>query len=352
MRIIVEESGNTLYDINTIKKKVVIGRGSRADLVIQNENISRKHVEIFSQDDDIFVRRLSTNWVFIKDQEVLDEPIVLEQNTEINLPGGYVVKAFAAEVKKVSVKRAKIEFKEGVKRKNSMDPKELIKFFGIIVLICLGIGFFIYRDINREVPVAAPSKYEKLKQKRQQAKWQKKKRELSEIDPRVIEAKSFITQTEAKSSIDKEKCGKESFELCRFILGDFNKFEGIVLGEKEIYIYIDLERRITENFSSQKYKNINKIPKDSLELIVASHYTLNPRVLTRLKKLSSSSRVYIHLVQTDGVMASEKRIYMIDLTDYFSHTMTDYKLALDEALHNLVRDYFDNLIAKHIHEIK
>lgn len=352
MKVTVEDNGEILFDINTIKKKVVVGRGSKADLVIQNENISRMHLEISDGIDGIYVRKLSSNWVFVDGDEVGDEPILVEKGENVNLPGGYTVKAEKSKVKSVEVKRTKIEIKGGKKRKNTMDKIEIYKILIFFLIIAGGISFFGYRHANREVKVPVNTAVEQNEIRRNKIKWKIKKKQFAKIDSRVILAQKEIKTVEAKTSIDKPKCGKDSISLCQYILGDVAQFEGIVLGLEHIYLYIDIDRRKTSSFNSLAYERINEIPEESLYRLIASHYTLNPRVLSRLKKMPKYKKMFVYLVKSDGMMAVTKKVYLIDLTDFFGHTMLDYKAAIDQALNHLIQDYFDNFIGKHIHEIK
>lgn len=68
-----------------VKDRLVIGRGSDCDLVLEDERVSHKHVQISATDDGLYVRNISnTNGLKVNGQRI-DQEIPLKPGDELRI---------------------------------------------------------------------------------------------------------------------------------------------------------------------------------------------------------------------------------------------------------------------------
>ena len=60
------------YDISDDKEQITIGRSSKCDITIDNDNLSRSHLEINCIEGKVFIKDVSqNNWVSYNDKKLI-----------------------------------------------------------------------------------------------------------------------------------------------------------------------------------------------------------------------------------------------------------------------------------------
>jgi pSer/pThr/pTyr-binding forkhead associated (FHA) protein len=83
-RVIFTSGGKPQYEHMVSTSPQFIGRSSRADIVLSEDNVSRRHARLFVPDDTLFVEDLgSSNGVLVNNERVVKKQLLASDTVQI-----------------------------------------------------------------------------------------------------------------------------------------------------------------------------------------------------------------------------------------------------------------------------
>ena len=303
MNITITAHGGQKSEYFFEKKSVIVGRGQNSDIVISDDHISRKHLEIKLVEEQIYIKDLTlSNWVSYNEEK-------LEKNMDIQyydfaplaLPGNYIVeisdtvvvessikvnlqktdlnikknktssinrvnsatKTNIQEYELESSKKKKIKQKEKKKKiKKEKGSNELLKMVSIVLIVISFIVyqfFFTTKDLKKTSSATSPSlpiKKEVNQNLSTFTEQSKRKKEKEKID-------------KIQNIIDmQEKCQtSETKDICKLFFPAITLKEGYYREGLTMYVVKNLRVRAAYLLGSSSKVFETKISPQKLSLI-------------------------------------------------------------------------------------
>jgi hypothetical protein len=348
------------------KKKIILGRGTTADIRVVSDGISRQHLEVREDEDGkFFIKDITLgNWVLYNDETMVKgEDVEYFDFCPLELPGGIrvfiqdeeTVAARAEATKEISRaqrttssagKRAKITYQK---------PKSDFKNYMLMSLVFLGIvGYIGYkqylvyleqkeRNLNRVV-----NDYERKPKK---VKWKNKKINKKVNSKYLEDIKSF---PDVLKLTKMSMCPtKQLNDWCNLAMPDRDyRREGLLDLKGALVGVVDVNKRRAGRFDPLVYDTVAKIPDQQIYEIMAANYFLNKKFIKKVKQQFKYDKIYIYVVAEEDLVPVTKRIFVVDFKDDFSYQQSDFKVAIEGVLVKGVPDYYDMFLDRHMIKVK
>jgi len=379
-------------------ESIILGRGQNCDIVISDDHISRKHLEIKRFEDLIFLKDLTlSNWVSYNEEK-------LEKGVEVQyydfapliLPGLYKVEISANQsaqendsqtltksdidiyhnkINAVTTATNITEFNNDIQdkkrrsrkgKKSSKDSKKKEKNeLGTMAFILIAvIGFLVYqfflkeessliserRPIERKKAVERKAVERKVVRRAQSNVTNfKNENELTKSEKEIVPAVKDI-YSEVLASDD--KCtGENVRNLCQTIFLNLTKKEGLQRIKADMYVVKNFNLRGAYLFrSSENFTNSN-LSKKQLMQIVAAEGVLLPNFLKKLE-LDGINKISIILFNVNRTEFEVVKVFQVDVTNYRKYDIDSYSKAFADISSQQNPSYFDANLSRFIEEVK
>lgn len=319
VRITFNETDLKEYDFS--KDEIIIGRSSDCDIVIDNENISRKHLKVVTTEGKIFISDISSsNWVSYNDEKIekgkdteyfdfmsLKLPdmilVVIEKNQirpEVSVPPD------STEISSIEITKNKLL--ENKKSKPERSRRKDLSVLGALILVVGGVflGFTngIFSDFLAEKKeplqnIDDTSKQVMSKNVREEIIEEKNTIQVNEM----VKLKKQIRQEVKKVRKCRDKISKKYCDIL-FSRGRGNT-EGVYLGKNnDLFVVFD-EANIKLNFDL--YKGLE------FEFIYKLVFLEKFLIKSALDQLKSDKVEKVHIrVKSKSSPYDDKFLYIID----------------------------------------
>lgn len=393
MNVIITQEDNTTYEYEFDQESVVIGRGNKCDIVISNDHISRKHLEIREVEGVVYIKDLTlSNWVSYNEEKLV-------KNTDIQyfdfapliLPGGINVKVEQDKPEDFNVsdiiregtrtrsknkvdiyntrltrvtdidaeKAARKERKEAKKAeqkaKKSEDTKKMVIFFFIVALAFA--YYYLYELPQTEYAPPPPAN---TPQKKVKKPIKKKiiKRKVKKEQPQAVPAQPGTTQTSQAKEFqagqkpanfqkfdqlinDTGKCEVGVIQnLCTAIFTSVIPPEGAVIKQFELHVFKNFRMRL-EKIYSNNYDQINEaMKKEGMQKFVAADGLLVKKILEGIE-LQKISKVKVYIFSQHSAGNSLMSSYEFDPSIYRRFSDKEFQYARQEVQEKIDLNYFN-----------
>jgi|TARA_Y100000310_G_C20674929_1_gene812461 pSer/pThr/pTyr-binding forkhead associated (FHA) protein len=101
----IELDNGVSFTVSEASLPLLIGRDSSCDLRLPIRHVSRKHCELFVDNDMLFLRDISTNGTVVGDHKINGEAVSIDDSTPICLAGEVTIKVTPCAVRDQTVDR-------------------------------------------------------------------------------------------------------------------------------------------------------------------------------------------------------------------------------------------------------
>lgn len=249
MKIIVKSTAGTLYDLSTKKTSVIIGRSSKCDLVVSDEGLSRQHAVIENTEEGLFITDTgSANGVFVDGKRIAPDKktlintflqvslanfsceISLDDELDGDRENDWVPKpketGSGTTTKSIQPAKFSSNQRASTNDKKEKGSKNSLIIPSVVGVVLLGGGwYFSHKNLQEKEAL------------------EKNAVTSAQAPPPVPEQfKTILDEPLSyneynKIALDSGKC-EQVGELCKQMELDPSKFEGAVLKNNELYVFI------------------------------------------------------------------------------------------------------------------
>ncbi|MBD63662.1 MAG: hypothetical protein CME62_00515 [Halobacteriovoraceae bacterium] len=381
IRIVSPDGGKDEFEL--FDDIITIGRGKNCDIVLADDHISRKHLEIKNIGGLVYIKDLTlSNWVSYNDEKLPKEldvqyydfaPLLLPGNYQVEIdadsgnldmsssghkmdimqddlkPVSMAVNTHSAKLKEFAdLEKEKIAKEKNKKQARSLKEKKKKKNKNelmVFILITLGaIGYVVYESvINVHNP--APPKLKKIKKVIPSER-------LKPITPPKVEESepettSEVNQKTPPSLLLGKKCQSPIEKaLCQVIFKNLSEFEGVKESDYVLHVYKNLLNTAVELFGDIKTVSELAVKNKNMTKAIAGQYIILPSFLEAAEK-NNKSFIEIHLFNKTAEGPEVVHTFEVDVTDYRKFDAEDYPKAY-ELIKNKDFSYFDKELSEHI----
>lgn len=316
MKIIIKDDEETYFDGFIHKDTVVVGRGSSCDVRCLRDVVSRKHFQIKIEDQQIFIKRLSSKTWVLLDEKVLDSQTYVPyfEFSDLRLPGDITVKIFieegAAEEQNQLRKPPKFVPVEKGSQDTSNPFKNIdLKKYGIRTLLALGaaLAFALFRffSVESRKDLTTQTRTAHIK-------------ETVSNKPRIIESENRLKEALEEAlalepSIENSCIGNWESEFCQFVFGVRGKGEGIAFQGDKAYAVVDLHQRQERLFGYKYYNERKNVEDANIALALISHLFLDEGIVRKTMD-RGISKLYVRIVSKSRIEGGVRELGLFELT--------------------------------------
>lgn len=395
MIVIVTDDTATTYEYEFDQESIIVGRGTKCDVVIQSDHISRKHLEIRQVEGVVYIKDLTlSNWVSYNEEKLV-------KNTDIQyfdfapliLPGGISIKIEDDKAKEFNVSdiikegtqtrsqnkvdiyntkltraedidelreernKEKRRKKEEREQKKSKDLKMMVFFF---VFMAGAFGYYYYTEMLPQSQVQVkPIPKKKIKRKKP-----KKKIKTLKVEKKAVEKKDdkkgpqeFVQQqkkpevlkfTEMMAKMPKCKAGYFQ-NLCTILYGRTVPPEGVVDDGFTLHVMKNFRIRL-EKIYNNNYEKINKaMALQGIYDFVAAEKIMQPQILEKLEAMRITKiKIYVFAQQSTGYMLLSS--YELEPGIYRRYSAQEMNFAEQKVTTSIDLNYFNSKFARFLKE--
>lgn len=355
MHIQVLDNQEIVFDAQVEKSSIIIGRGSDCDIRCINEVISRKHLEITKNEDQLKIKNLSkNNWIILNDEKINhNDYIDFFDFYQLQLPGNIeisisqesedVLEELRSVSSNIDISENESTSSETINKKNMFSRKqkntahderdknkanELLKMSGILFVVIVAI-LFQFRDVlmpSEEEVNLKSSTTEKVVTRRK-----KLEMNMEKVSREAIENYQDIKNVEDPKTYIKCVTAQES-NLCDEILRRRVELEGISVSGENLFAFIEIGNRIKVDFNNTKlYKSVPALTNAELSKVLAAHYFLSPKRMYQLKE-KGIENIFVHVIKDSYKNQRVLDIFSISFENKIRFNQIDYRLAVDDVL--------------------
>ena len=335
--------------------QVIVGRGTNCDIVLDSDFISRKHLEITSVNDEFFIKDLTlSNWVSYNQERLQKDTVVPYFDfAELLLPGDFVVKIINDEstqnksanlnkkdnvdIFKGTLTNAVIKADKKSKKKvlrdeidtdidisnNDLKDDKVKKLILIIILITVGVYFYLDSETNQDSAVQSMTEKKKIQ-----------KIVPIRINESAVDKKNIIEQKknieDGKTTFfneliaETDKCSSHIVtNICSIIFKKIGNGEGIIVKDSSIYILKNYSLHV-EKFFNYDFDKIKKgLSFPNLKNVIAAEMILLPNILEKLEKLGII-KIHIYLFEEKYEKAELLESYLVETAYYRRFDLAEY----------------------------
>lgn len=392
IKIISPQGGKDEFEFKT--DVVTIGRGKNCDIVLADDHISRKHLEIKNIGGIAYIKDLTlANWVSYNDEKLPKELEVQYYDfAPLMLPGQYKVeidveqKEINTEEEKIDIFKNKIkpvsmsvksspaslaEFDDGdsdfeseeevkvnprkARRLKEKKKKQRNELMIIIIVALAAIGFvaneFVIQDDSSKTSLTTKTEQKRKAKPKPKVKKKNRKNSFGQVNKMKHQGKG----PDFNSLYSGKKCqSKLESVLCKIIFKNTaSQYEGVLIKDKGIIVFKSLSVRgvsILGNVSSLNEHLNSKDKSDSLAKVVAGEHLLSPAILQKIESSSFSSiKVVIFKANKSGPEISHK--FHIESSDHRKYEGKQYTRAFSDAKTGNFT-FFNQYLARFVREAK
>lgn len=356
MHIQVLDNQKIVFDSQVDKLPIIIGRGSDCDIRCINEVISRKHLEITKNKDQLQIKNLSkANWIILNDEKINhNDYIDYFDFYQLQLPGNIEIsisqesQEVLDELRSVSSSldvsenesstaesiNKKIMFsreqkKSSNEKRDKNESNELLKMSGILLVVIVAI-LFQFKDVlmpsNEEEASVKSSSTEKVVTRRKKIEM-----DMDKVLKEAVDSYQDIKREEDPQTYVKCVTAQES-NLCDEILRSRVELEGISVSGENLFAFIEIGNRVKIDFNNTKrYKSIPALTNAELSKVLAAHYFLSPKRMYQLKE-KGIENIFVHVIKDSYKNQRILDIFSISFKNKIRFNQIDYRLAVDDVL--------------------
>lgn len=375
--------------------EIIIGRGQNCDIVISDDHVSRRHLQVKKFDGVILLKDLTlSNWVSYNDEK-LEKGVDVQyfDFAPLMLPGNYRIKIsddelfddaqvskssetgidiFNSELaeyvdedqaseetnlkKKKTGKGRKWKPAKSLKKRN--DPA--IMSVAILVVMALLIYQFFYKEDEQS---ASLDKLNNLEQKKTFEKRVIRRKtpvkQIQEAAPKKVTNLKNVKQTNFIKAEDpylkivslENKCQTLQMQaMCKNLFPHLSKKEGLQRIQKIMYVVKNFTIQGTQLLRSRDNFKNTIIQQDLLKMIVAGEKVLLPNFL-KMMELNGVSKVVIILFDMTRLQTQIVGKYQIDVADYRKYDQNKYTKAYSSIVGKQDTALFRTNIMNYIKEL-
>lgn len=393
MKVVVKEAG--IEKIHYPEGKIaLVGRSSQCHLKIDNDHISRKHLELIERDGAVFVKDLTlSNWVSIsgkkmeKDIEVevfdfmdilLPGDVILnvsaggpedenseERNFNFDLPEEKKTKSKTGITKPTTLKLEKDIYrdlitqaeneKEGRQSANSSlvteeekknDYLQFAKLFGVFLAVTLAVMYFFEykKSLSEKKQPQSKVKVEKESSNKTKIKTSKPK---IKTDKRVVRKSKSGNLAVVESFLkNNEKCTGVFQAICEKIVPMRSINEGVISDGNTIIVIKNFDNRLQHFFQNDGNGYKKAMNNIATEKVLSGEMSLEPKFLKALEK---RKYVEIKVIMISVVQGRVKvrSAYTIDTSYYRRYSERDYNLSIENFRKFQDSSFFDKTFERY-----
>ena len=316
MKILIKDDKEIYFDGVVSKDTVVVGRGSSCDVRCLRDVVSRKHLQIKVEDQQIFIKRLSSKTWVLLDEKVLDSQTYVPyfEFSDLRLPGDITVR--------ISIEQGAVEERNELRKppkfvSMEQEPQEKSGFFknidwrkyGSRAILALSavLAFALFRVFTDE-----PREVLGTQQRPAQT-------EVSIVKkPRISESENLLKESlEAalalEESVENSCIGAWESEFCQFVFGVRAQGEGIALQGDKGYAVVDLHQRQERLFGYKYYNERKNVEDNYIALALISHLFLDEGVVRKAMD-RGVSKLFVRVVSRSRVKGEIRELGLFELT--------------------------------------
>ena len=362
---------------------ILLGRGQSADVMISDDHISRKHLEIKKYEGTIYIKDITlSNWVSFNDEK-LEKGVDIQyfDFAPLKLPGGYDIKVTEElpnkdlnvatitstnieELREQKKAKRKERKKTSSKRAKSKSSKSEKKEFSSIVLISVAVvGFIVYQFFFNQHEVKAPI-LKKIKKVSPQKRSQTNRPSPRSRKSKAPRAQSLVQKTEKSKArivnknseeydliVASTPCNTAQFKVvCKQIFTNRSKKEGIFQKDSDLYVFKNyLVRGPYLLRGSRKFKS-SKIPLAKLKKVVAAENILMPNFM-KMMELNNVQKITVLLFNMKNFELNVIGKYEINISNYRNYTQEQYIKAFGSIVGSQSLSNFNQILDPYIKEV-
>lgn len=345
MIITVRHSLEEVQEFELNKFPVIVGRGSDCDIVINSDNISRKHLEIQSSDEKVFIRDMTlSNWVSYNNNKLPKgeytqyydfAPLVLPSGHELSfqLSKNEKLKIKESDKKSTTIvdlygnklKRTDKKVRHTQMEKESKAPLILASVF--LLIVASYIAFDFYSEDGNKPTIETKE------------------------NPRVLDSSKFTPDRNLIiKMLNSRKCGAQVIRpLCDSVLPGWDKGEGVVEYKKNIFIFKNFDKRLINLFGDLTKVSELQLSRKPLFHIIGAQRVVVSNFLKALNARSIKS-VYIVIFQNDTETRSVLSTFQVHTKVYQKFTQQDYINAFELVTTKGDLSVFNTKLSVHLEE--
>ncbi len=392
MKVVVKEAG--IEKIHYPEGKIaLVGRSSQCHLKIDNDHISRKHLELIERDGAVFVKDLTlSNWVSIsgkkmeKDIEVevfdfidilLPGDVILnvsaggpedenskERNFNFDLPEEKKTKSKAGITKPTKLKLEKdiyrdlidhsktakdggdLEDKPLTEKQKANDYIQFVKLFSVFLVGALAVMYFFEykKGFSEKKQPQSKVKVEKKSSNRTKIKTSKPK---IKTDKRVVRKSKSGNLAVVESFLkNNEKCTGVFQAICEKIVPMRSINEGVISDGNTIIVIKNFDNRLQHFFQNDGNGYKKAMNNIATEKVLSGEMSLEPKFLKALEK---RKYVEIKVIMISVVQGRIKvrSAYTIDTSYYRRYSERDYNLSIENFRKFQDSSFFDKTFERY-----
>lgn len=372
------------------EESILIGRGQNSDIIISDDHISRKHLEIKRYEGNIYIKDVTlSNWVSFNDEK-LEKGVDVQyfDFAPLKLPGGYGVKVSEespqeddaktstftstnVEILRKDKKARRLaknksnkskKSKRTTKSDNNKVSQEGIKMF--LILLAMGAFLFYQFFLNKDENHTSRPPIQKRKAAKAKKKANKKRTarpKSTRVGPQNLQSareQNKRIQEVSKPNPDydlivrSKPCATSQFRIvCQKIFQNRSKREGLVQKGSTVYAFKNYNIRASNLLRGPKKLRNSKISFNDLKLIVAGENILMPSFL-KMMELNDSRDVVILLFTLKDYTLKVIGKYKVDIANYRKYSQQNYVSAYGKITSNQKINDFDRYLRPFIKEVK
>ncbi len=392
MKVVVKEAG--IEKIHYPEGKIaLVGRSSQCHLKIDNDHISRKHLELIERDGAVFVKDLTlSNWVSIsgkkmeKDIEVevfdfidilLPGDVILnvsaggpedenskERNFNFDLPEEKKTKSKTGITKPTKLKLEKdiyrdlidhsktakdggdLEDKPLTEKQKANDYIQFVKLFSVFLVGALAVMYFFEykKGFSEKKQPQSKVKVEKKSSNRTKIKTSKPK---IKTDKRVVRKSKSGNLAVVESFLkNNEKCTGVFQAICEKIVPMRSINEGVISDGNTIIVIKNFDNRLQHFFQNDGNGYKKAMNNIATEKVLSGEMSLEPKFLKALEK---RKYVEIKVIMISVVQGRIKvrSAYTIDTSYYRRYSERDYNLSIENFRKFQDSSFFDKTFERY-----
>lgn len=346
MHVQIEKINGETLDYKFKKKSVKIGRSKSCEIILVEDGISREHLQIDAEFDQIYLIDLeSTNGVMLNDERIPNRAKVLYMDIfEIELPSGTKVHITLDDGVQDKVSRPSIggvstgsskknngkdkidtkkkKVKAPAKRSSSKSGNRSNLTSVLLLIILIGGGFYLYTEMFDSSPSIEPVVINTNKRANKPKKVIKR-------------AKPFKPQKDYSSKLREmvkgNLCDKKSLNFCNMVKLDQSKQEGAYISNNILYVFVNLTHRLNTDYNNISYISFKKLNTSKKNYGILSKNIFNMKLFNQAKRLKLSDvRIYGHILD-QGIIDFQNGI-IVNIYKKFKVNDIDISKIMDHYL--------------------
>lgn len=379
----------TIDEFDLDKTLVVIGRGQSCDIVIADDHISRKHLEISCRENLIIIKDLTlSNWVSYNDEKMPKSAEVEYYDfAPLLLPGNYRVEIESLELdsngkvkgkkvlsdidddidiyrnpvndKALGSKENKKRFKKLPRNNKFNNKKNLKELLLMLVAAVIVIGFIVNQFFMNDDVQFKSSRTQRIKKpkpkrivkRKNLPKLNLKKIKKDEMSENTSKVNEDLNGRFEKILRNELKCNSISLQKhCDKVLSGKINNEGIYQNGNSLFIVKDYAFRGEKFFKTKDLFLNTSIPPETLQYIIAGAEVLLPSFLKKIEE-DKIKEVFIILYDSSEAGITLKSKYRINVSDYRKFGEDKYSFAYSQILNKKDSRYFEVSLQKYIEKL-